>query len=101
VWPRVSSPAFYEPESLLPRLQELSNCTYPETDQYSSHSTSYLYRIHLSLRFYVLAAVTMKNAVFWYITPFGSCKNRRFGGAYRLHHKGDRDRRDRYNVSNN
>jgi hypothetical protein len=27
--------------------------------------------------------VTMKNAVFWNVTPYGSCKNRRFGGMYR------------------
>jgi hypothetical protein len=29
-------------------------------------------------------AVTMKNTVFWDVTPCGSCKNRRFGGSYRL-----------------
>jgi hypothetical protein len=33
--------------------------------------------------------VTRKNAVFWDVTPCGSCKNRRFGGRYRLHHEGD------------
>jgi hypothetical protein len=27
----------------------------------------------------------VKNAVFWDVTPHGSCKNRRFGGNYRLH----------------
>jgi hypothetical protein len=27
----------------------------------------------------------MKNAVFWNGTSCGSCKNRRFGGTYRLH----------------
>jgi hypothetical protein len=27
----------------------------------------------------------MKNAVFWDITPCGSCKNRCFGGTYRLY----------------
>jgi hypothetical protein len=26
-------------------------------------------------------AVTMKNGVFWNVTPCGSCKNRRFGGT--------------------
>jgi hypothetical protein len=31
----------------------------------------------------------MKNAVFWDVTPCGSCKNRRFGGTYRLHHQDD------------
>jgi hypothetical protein len=30
--------------------------------------------------------VTMKNGVFWDVTPCGSCKNRRFGGTSRLHH---------------
>jgi hypothetical protein len=36
------------------------------------------------VRFEVFTAVTMKNGVFWVVTPFGSCKNRRFGGAWRL-----------------
>jgi hypothetical protein len=26
-------------------------------------------------------AVTMKNTVFWDMTPCGSCKSRRFGGT--------------------
>jgi hypothetical protein len=26
----------------------------------------------------------MKNGVFWDVTPCGSCKNRRFGGTYRI-----------------
>jgi hypothetical protein len=29
-------------------------------------------------RFEVFTAVTMKNGVFWVVTPCGSCKNRRF-----------------------
>jgi hypothetical protein len=29
--------------------------------------------------------MTMKNAVFWDITPRGVYKNRRFGALYRLH----------------
>jgi hypothetical protein len=32
-------------------------------------------------------AVTMKNAVFWNVTPCDSCKNRRFGGLYRLNNR--------------
>jgi hypothetical protein len=32
-------------------------------------------------RFEVFTAVTMKNGVFWDVTPCGSCKNRRFGGT--------------------
>jgi hypothetical protein len=27
----------------------------------------------------------LKNVIFWDVTPRGSCKNRRFGGSYRLH----------------
>jgi hypothetical protein len=27
----------------------------------------------------------MKNAVFWDVTPYGSCKNRYFEATYRLH----------------
>jgi hypothetical protein len=33
------------------------------------------------VRFEVFTAVTMKNDVFWDVKPFGSCKNRRFGGT--------------------
>jgi hypothetical protein len=33
--------------------------------------------------------VNLKNAVFWDEMPCGSCKNRRVGGTYRLHHHGE------------
>jgi hypothetical protein len=33
------------------------------------------------VRFELFTAVTMKNGVFWDVTPCGSCKNRRFGGT--------------------
>jgi cytidine deaminase len=33
------------------------------------------------LRFEVFKAVTLKNGVFWDLTPCGSCWNRRFGGT--------------------
>jgi hypothetical protein len=33
------------------------------------------------VRFEVLTAATMKNDVFWDVTPCGSCKNRRFEGT--------------------
>jgi hypothetical protein len=32
----------------------------------------------------------LKNGVFWDVTPCGSCKNRRFGGTWRLLHQGDK-----------
>jgi hypothetical protein len=34
-----------------------------------------LRKISLHLRFEVFTAVTMKNTVFWDVTPCGSCKN--------------------------
>jgi hypothetical protein len=46
-------------------------------------------------------AVTKKNAVFWDVTPCGSCKNRHLGGKYGLHHQGEINRRARNNVSSN
>jgi hypothetical protein len=33
------------------------------------------------VRFEVFTALTMKNGVFWDVTPHGSCKNRRFEGT--------------------
>jgi hypothetical protein len=33
------------------------------------------------VRLEVFTAVTMKNGVFWDVTPCGSCTNRRFGGT--------------------
>jgi hypothetical protein len=44
-------------------------------------------------------AVTMKNTVFWDVTPCDSCKSRRFGGTYRFHHQGDKNRRARNNEA--
>jgi hypothetical protein len=43
----------------------------------------------------------MKNGVFWVVTPCGSCKNRRFGGTWRLLHQGDNNRWTRNNTSCN
>jgi hypothetical protein len=36
--------------------------------------------------------VTVKETVFWGITPCGSCKDQNFGGKYRLHHQVDKNR---------
>jgi hypothetical protein len=46
-------------------------------------------------------AVTVKNTVFWDVTPCGSCKNRRFGGTYRFHPEGGKDWRPSNDVSSN
>jgi hypothetical protein len=45
-----------------------------------------------NVRFEVFTAVTMKNGVFWVVTPCGSCKNRCFGGTWCLLHQGDKNR---------
>jgi hypothetical protein len=42
--------------------------------------------------FEVFTAVTMKNGVFLDVTPCGSCKNRRFGGTYRIYHQSNKNR---------
>jgi hypothetical protein len=36
--------------------------------------------------------MTMKNGVFWDVTLCGSCKIRRFGGTWRVLHRGDKNR---------
>jgi hypothetical protein len=33
----------------------------------------------------------MKNAVFWDMTPCGSCQNRYFGGTYPFRHQGGKN----------
>jgi hypothetical protein len=54
------------------------------TEHMNVHSVPSIYLFHIviiicDLRFEVFTAVTMKNGVFWDVTPCGSCKNRRFG----------------------
>jgi hypothetical protein len=44
---------------------------------------------------------SLKNGVFWVVTPCGSCKNRRFGGTYRLHHQSEKNQQGRNNVGSN
>jgi hypothetical protein len=57
---------------------------------YNTHTYTYVYTQEFSLdahcsnnklfiKLEVFTAVTMMNAVFWDVTPCGSCKNRRFG----------------------
>jgi hypothetical protein len=43
----------------------------------------------------------MKNGVFWVVTQCGSCKNRRFGGTWRLLQQGDKNRCTRNNTGSN
>jgi hypothetical protein len=64
---------------------------------YESYDNNKLFKIDIIIfiivvGFEVFTAVTMKNAVFWDVTPCGSCKNRRFGGTWLLLHQGDKNR---------
>jgi hypothetical protein len=43
----------------------------------------------------------MKNGVFWNVMPCGSCKNRHFGGTWRLLHQDDKNWWTRNNASCN
>jgi hypothetical protein len=43
----------------------------------------------------------LKNGVFWDVTLCGPCKNRRFGGTWRLLYQGDKNRWTRNNASCN
>jgi hypothetical protein len=53
-----------------------------------------------SVKFEVFTMVTMKNGVFWDVTPCGPHKTRRFGGTYRLCHESDKNRRAKKVSSN-
>jgi hypothetical protein len=44
------------------------------------------------LRDEALSRPMLKKGVFWDVTPCGSCKNRRFGGTWRLLQQGDKNR---------
>jgi hypothetical protein len=50
------------------------NFSYAKFSRTSVHSQYYV-------RFKDFPAVAIKNAVFWDTMPYGSCKNRRFGGT--------------------
>jgi hypothetical protein len=82
------------PNDTLRSFQEYRHLSH---DSKSSVSASKI----IVVRFEVFPAVTMTNAVYFDIVLYGSCKKRHFGGTYRLHHQGDKNRRARSNVSNN
>jgi hypothetical protein len=79
-----------DPASFLP----VARCLHQLRYRAPLHCLLFLLVIHLSVigcssdinqcscvRLEVFTAVTTKNAVFWDVTPCGSCKNRRFGGT--------------------
>jgi hypothetical protein len=64
----------------------------PTTQFLSERQKAYAYVINwYNVRFEVFTVVIMKNAVFWDVVLYGSCKNRCFGGTYHLHHKGNKN----------
>jgi hypothetical protein len=79
-----------EPKGSLPNSQELSNCPCPEPDQ-SSENDPFLFMLHTHSRLGLPNGLIpagfptnnlytfLKNTIFWDVTLFGSCKNRRFG----------------------
>jgi hypothetical protein len=56
-----------------------------KTPDHTSQETHYVSAKELSrlmlCKIWGFQRVTMKSAVFWDVTPFGSCKNRRLGGT--------------------
>jgi hypothetical protein len=55
------------------------------------HVNAEWFCLWLYWRFEVFTAVSMKNGIFWNVTPCDSYKNRCFGGMYRLLHQGDKN----------
>jgi hypothetical protein len=43
----------------------------------------------------------VKNAIFWVVTPCGSCKNRHFRGICHLHYQSNKNRKARNSVNSN
>jgi hypothetical protein len=63
----------------------------PLGEQYDPPSVIVMDCLH-PVKLEVFTAVTMKKSVFWDVMPRGACKNRRFGGTYRLLYQGDKNR---------
>jgi hypothetical protein len=43
------------------------------------------------VKFEVFTAVTIKDAIFWDVTLYGSCMNQCFEGMYHLHHQSEKN----------
>jgi hypothetical protein len=64
-----------------------------DTDMKQEYQSKMEYALPLVLAYQCKGEqeLIMKNGVFWVVTPCGSCKNRRFGGTWRLLHQGDKN----------
>jgi hypothetical protein len=69
------------------------------TEKYLQEGT--IAKLRGTVRFETFMAMNKKTAVFWDVTPRGSCRNRCFGGMCDFHHQGDKDKRARNKVSYN
>jgi hypothetical protein len=70
-------------QSLAALLTVSSYQLYSEVRDVSEHDTMQVLANNvIPFRFEVFPAVTMKNNVFWDVTPCGSCKNRCFVGTW-------------------
>jgi hypothetical protein len=65
------------------------------------NSQQYLQSANNYVKYEVLTAGTMKCAVFWDVTTFDFCENRRFGGTCYRNRQGETNQRTRNSVSNN
>jgi hypothetical protein len=66
---------------------------------------SYIYHKNISdfvplAKSEIFTTMTMKNAVFWELTPCDSCKNRRFGGTH-LHYQVGKNLQVKNKITNN
>jgi hypothetical protein len=59
----------------------INYCSEPMRDKFTTISVRACRLRSFHVRFEVFTAVTMKNGVFWDVTPCGPCKNRRFVGT--------------------
>jgi hypothetical protein len=73
-------PSISQPVKLIAFFAPIIHPTSLRSLHTALRAISIMHRIYTA-RFEVFTAATVKNGVFWDVTPCGSCKNRRFGGT--------------------
>jgi hypothetical protein len=93
------------PQRLLTPFQFINYCPPDGTPEQYELLKTVLNKPHINktdictVIFEVFTEVATKAAVFRDVTPYGSCKNRRFRGIYRLHHQGEKIHQARTNLA--
>jgi hypothetical protein len=82
-------------------LQRLAWQTLHTTTNFTSSSVLLKVVSSVLRNAFMSAGISLKNGVFWDVTPCGSYKNRRFGGTWRLLHQSDKNPWTRNNTSCN